>query len=39
MHFMKKAVSAEIFLPLEAKTCQPSRLLIKGFPHSVLPRA
>lgn len=32
MNILKKAVSAEIFIPLEAKTCQPSRLLINGVP-------
>lgn len=37
MHIMKKAVSAEIFIPLEAKTCQPSRLLINGIPIASFP--
>lgn len=32
MNILKKAVSAEIFTPLEAKTCPPSRLLINGVP-------
>lgn len=32
MNILKKAVSAEIFIPLEAKTCPPSRLLINGVP-------
>lgn len=32
MNILKKAVSAEIFIPLEAKTCPPSRLFINGVP-------
>lgn len=32
MDILKKAVSAEIFIPLEAKTCPPSRVLINGVP-------
>lgn len=34
---MKKAVSAEIFIPLEAKTCQPSKLYINGIPIASFP--
>lgn len=37
MNIIKKTVSAEIFIPLEAKTCQPSRLLINGFPIALFP--
>lgn len=37
MHIMKKAVSAEIFIPLEAKTCPPSSLLINGIPMASFP--
>ena len=37
MHILKKAVSAEIFIPLETKTCQPSRLLINGIPIASFP--
>jgi hypothetical protein len=37
IHIMKKAVSAEIFIPLEAKTCQPSKLYINGIPIASFP--
>ena len=37
MHILKKAVSAEIFIPLETKTCQPSCLLINGIPIASFP--
>lgn len=37
MNSLKKAVSAEIFIPLEAKTCQPSRLFINGVPIASFP--
>ena len=37
IHIMKKAISAEIFIPLEAKTCQPSRLFINDIPIASFP--